>query len=193
MLDRSLPYFNVIMKRPAGEPIPDIRMPDGYAITRFTPGREESWAEIEASVGEFDSAAEAIRYFRRTYLPLADELEKRLLFVENEQGEAVGTITCWWDYTGDRRDPSVHWFAVKREYQGRGLGKALVAACLREMVRLEGDRDIYLHTQTWSYRAVRLYSRFGFEIVRGETFGSYANDYDEAMPILREVLKLEGE
>lgn len=192
MLDRSLPYFNVIMKRPSGRPIPKIRMPAGYRITRFNSGKEESWAEIEASVGEFDSTGEAVRYFRQTYLPLADELRKRLLFMENEQGEAVGTITCWWDYTGKRRDPSVHWFAVKSGFQGKGLGKALLAACLQEMTGLEGDRDIYLHTQTWSYRAVRLYSQFGFEIARDETFGSYVNDYDRAMPILRAVLKLEG-
>ncbi|MFC3798812.1 GNAT family N-acetyltransferase [Cohnella sp. GCM10012308] len=68
--------------------------------------------------------------FKRTYLPFSDELERRLLFVENARGEAVGTIMCWWDYTGGRRDPSIHWFAVKRACQGRGLGKALVAACL---------------------------------------------------------------
>lgn len=193
MLDRSVPYFNVIMKRQPGRPIPECPLPAGYAIARFIPGNEESWAEIEASVGEFDSAGEAIRYFRQTYMPLPDELGKRLLFVENERGEAVGTIMCWWDYTGVRRDPSVHWFAVKRGFQGLGLGKALVAACLREMIRLEGDRDIYLHTQTWSYKAVRLYSRFGFEIVRDETFGSYANDYDRAMPILDMLLKPERE
>ncbi|MDI4648983.1 GNAT family N-acetyltransferase [Cohnella hashimotonis] len=193
MLDRSVPYFNVIMKRPPGGPIPECPLPAGYAIAKFIPGKEESWAEIEASVGEFDCAGEAVRYFRQTYLPLPDELGERLLFVENERGEAVGTITCWWDFTAGRRDPSIHWFAVKVGYQGKGLGKALVAVCLQEMIRLEGDRDIYLHTQTWSYKAVRLYSRFGFEIVRDETFGSYRNDYDLAMPILDALLKRERE
>lgn len=115
------------------------------------------------------------------------------MFVENEQGEAVGTIMCWWDYREGGRVPSIHGFAVKSGYQGLGLGKVLVAACLREMIELEGDRDIYLHTQTWSYKAVRLYSRFGFDIVRDETFGSYENDYDRAMPILNALLKTEGE
>ncbi|MDG0794835.1 GNAT family N-acetyltransferase [Cohnella ginsengisoli] len=193
MLDRSVPYFNVIMKRRPGRPIPECPLPAGYALTRFSPGSESRWAEIEASVGEFERAEEAIRYFRQTYMPMPDELGKRLLFVENERGEAVGTIMCWWDCTAGRRDPSIHWFAVKREHQGKGLGKALVAACLREMIRLEGDRDMYLHTQTWSYKAVRLYNRFGFEIMRDETFGSYANDYDRAMPILDALLKQEGE
>ncbi|WP_271754428.1 GNAT family N-acetyltransferase [Cohnella sp. JJ-181] len=193
MLDRTVPYFNVIMKRQAGRPFPQAELPEGYAIVRYTPGSERQWAEIEASVDEFGSVEEAARYFQKRYLPLAGELEKRLLFVENAQGESVGTIMCWWDDTAGRRDPSIHWFAVKPEYQGIGLGKALVSACLSVMIELEGDRDIYLHTQTWSYKAVRLYGRFGLEIVRDETFGPYHNDYDRAMPILNAMLMAEWE
>jgi ribosomal protein S18 acetylase RimI-like enzyme len=59
-----------------------------------------------------------------------EELGRRLFFVINGDGKEVGTITSWWDVTGARRDPSIHWFAVNPEYQGLGLGKALVSECL---------------------------------------------------------------
>ncbi|MFC5529608.1 GNAT family N-acetyltransferase [Cohnella yongneupensis] len=188
MLDKSIPHYNVIMKRSAGIPLPNSALPPGYSFSWYVPGKEEKWAEIEASVGEFDHIEQGLDYFRTEYLPFRDELKRRLLFIRNEDGEEIGTITSWWNLTGGRRDPSVHWFAVKKEYQGIGLGKALVSECLNRLQLLEGDRDIYLHTQTWSYKAIGLYLKTGFEILSHESFAHYNNDYDKAVPILKTVL-----
>jgi ribosomal protein S18 acetylase RimI-like enzyme len=113
-----------------------------------------------------------------------------LLFVENENGEEVGTITSWWNMTGTRRDPSIHWFAVKKEYQGLGLGKALVSECLDRLLLLEGNKEVFLHTQTWSYKAIGLYLNEGFNIASNEVFAHYKNDYDDAVPILKKFRTL---
>jgi ribosomal protein S18 acetylase RimI-like enzyme len=188
MLDKTIPHYNVIMKRNAGIPLPNFALPEGYSFNWYVPGKEEKWAEIEASVGEFENAEHGLVYFRNEYLPFLDELKRRLLFIQNEYGEEIATITCWWNLTGERRDPSVHWFAVKKEYQGVGLGKALVSECLNRFLILEDDRDIFLHTQTWSYKAIGLYLKTGFEILSDESFAHYKNDYDRALPILKTVL-----
>jgi ribosomal protein S18 acetylase RimI-like enzyme len=66
--------------------------------------------------------------------------------VLNQEGKPIGTITSCWNHTRERRDSSIHWFAVKREYQGLGIGKALVAECIRVLKNLEGDADVYLFT-----------------------------------------------
>jgi ribosomal protein S18 acetylase RimI-like enzyme len=124
------------------------------------------------------------------YSPYSDELRKRLLFVQNKDGEEIGTITSWWDFAGQERVPSIHWFAVKNDYQGYGLGKALVSKCLDRLLFLEGEIDVFLHTQTWSYKAVGLYLKAGFEIIKDESFANYKNDYERAMPVLKEVLNL---
>jgi ribosomal protein S18 acetylase RimI-like enzyme len=188
LLDKSIPYYSVIMKRSAGIPLPISALSEGYAFTWYVPGKEGKWAEIEASVGEFENSEQALNYFRNEYLPFGDELKRRLLFIQNEDGEEIGTITSWWNLTGERRDPSVHWFAVKKEYQGARLGKALVSECLHRLLLLEGDTDIFLHTQTWSYKAIGLYLKAGFEIVRDDSFAHYNNDYDQAFPILKTLL-----
>lgn len=189
MLDKSIPYHHVIMKRRAGLPVPEAGLPDGYSFAWYVPGKEEEWALIETSVGEFDKASQALAYFETEYMSFRDELRQRLLFVQNQAGEEVGTITGWWSITGERRDPAVHWFAVKKEYQGLGLGKGLVSKCLSRLQQLEGDRDIFLHTQTWSYKAIGIYVRSGFEMVKDESFAHYKNEYDEALPILQTVLR----
>lgn len=78
---------------------------------------------------------------------------------------------------------TVHWFKVVKEAEGRGLGRALLSAVLRG-----AGTPIYLHTQASSFRAIKLYTDFGFEIVRSERVGSRKNQIDAALPILEEFM-----
>jgi ribosomal protein S18 acetylase RimI-like enzyme len=188
MLDKSIPYFNVIMKRVAGTRLAQYGLPIGFSFERYKSGMEVDWASIETSVGEFESAEEGLNYFKNEYSLYNEELKKRLLFVLNQEGKPIGTITGWWNYTGERRDSSIHWFAVKKEYQGLGIGKALVVECVRNIQVLDGEKDIYLHTQTWSYKAIALYLKTGFNIEISKTFSHYQNDYEQALPILKGLL-----
>lgn len=185
MLDKSLPYFNIIMKRCRGAVIPDVILPEGYSFSLYSEGDEKSWAEIMASVGEFDNYEEALDYFKNDYLPYQDELKRRLLFIETPDGEKVGTLTNWWNFTNGRRDPSVHWVGVKKEFQGLGLGKAIVFEGMSRMIELEGDRDYFLHTQTWSYKAITIYIKAGYDFVKDETFSNYTNDYEKAIDTIK--------
>lgn len=176
------------MKRRAGLPIATHELPSGFRIARFLPGDEVLWARIETAVGEFITESDALQYFQTTYLPHSDELLRRSVFVRGATGHRVGTITSWWNMTEERRDPSVHWLAVHPDFQGLGLGKALVSECLQRLVGMEGDHDIYLHTQTWSHQAIAIYLKAGFELVSQGSFGGYRNDYEQAIPVLRTVL-----
>ncbi len=173
MLDKTLPYFNVIMKHRAGLSIARHGLPPGFSIAGFVRGEEGSWADIETAVGEFTTDGEALTYFRATYLPSCDDLTRRCVFVRGSDGGVAGTITSWWNTTDEQRDPSIHWLAVRPEYQGLGLGKAFVSECVRRLVWLEGVRDIFVHTQAWSHRAIAIYLKAGFEFVRQESFGGY--------------------
>lgn len=190
MLDKSTPYLNVVMQRKSETPIPEYLIPQGYSFVPFSPGDEVEWAEIETSVGEFDSVAEALDYFQMNYLSFPGEVERRTIFLQTVEGKKIGTVTSWWNYTGTRRDPALEWIAIKPEYQGLGLGKAVVFEGLKRMVFIEGDRDIFLHTQTWSYRAVAIYLKAGFEFIEKGSFSIYENDYEKAIPYLEEKLRL---
>jgi hypothetical protein len=56
------------------------------------------------------------------------------------------------------------------------------------MLRIEGDRDFFLHTQTWSYKAINIYLQAGYEFVKEEAFAGYTNDYEKAMEILKDKI-----
>jgi GNAT superfamily N-acetyltransferase len=168
-------------------------LPAGYSYSLFSPGDEVAWARIEASVLEFDSEMDALLYFQRYRLPYLEELRRRCVFVSSPEGERVATASAWWDYTDTRRDPWLHWVAVKPAFQGKGLGKAVITRTVHLLLEIEGDRDFYLHTQTWSHKAIGLYEWAGFAITDELGLGDYPNDRcAEAVSLLRKIRRKES-
>jgi RimJ/RimL family protein N-acetyltransferase len=187
MLDKSVEYMGIIMRRDAGTPIPEFDLPEGFKFVLYKGGDEKSWAKIETSVLEFGDELDALLYFQREFVPIS-ETERRCVFIENDRGEKVATASAWHAYSGIRRDPILHWVAVNPNYQGLGLGKAVVSKVMRLMKDIEGDRDFYLHTQTWSHVAIRVYMKSGFYITgEKDLIGSKNDEYPRNIEILKSI------
>ena len=185
MLDKSIPHISFCMRRDAGKPIPEYPLPEGYRYVFYKPGDENDWARIETSVLEFENETDALQYFQKEFLSYGDEAGRRCLFVETDTGKKIATASAWWAYTGQRRDPIVHWVAVSPDFQGKGIGKALTARVVKLLMEIEGDRDYYLSTQTESHKAVLLYEWAGFEITDEKNIIGHANDrFEEAVAIM---------
>lgn len=92
-----------------------------------------------------------------------NELSERMVFIENSRGEKVATATAFYDIYG--RDVSgdgwLHWVAVRRDHQGNGLAKPLIAHTL-EIMRSLGYRRAKIPTQTTTWLACKIYLDFGF-------------------------------
>jgi len=188
MLDKSVKYAGFFMRKKASEPTPDYPLPDGYRFVFYKDGDESEWARLETSVLEFDSEFAAIMRFKSDYGSMQEELYRRCIFIENDAGEKVATGTAWWaDMAGQRR-PWVQWISVSPAYQGKGLGKAVVAQVLRTLSELEGGKDAFLETQTWSYKAVGIYKSCGFEPTDEEAlYAGRKHNYKKAMRILKRL------
>ncbi|MBR2569045.1 MAG: GNAT family N-acetyltransferase [Paenibacillus sp.] len=189
MLDKSIPYYRILLKRKPGTDIPYAALPEGYTFVRYEPGDEAAWADIETSVQEFEQEEDALAYIKEHYAPFTEELKRRMLFVQDESGSKVATFTAWWNYTGERRYPFMHWVAVKPEAQGKGIGKALIAHGVQHMIHVEGDVAMYIPTQTWSHKAIRLYRWAGFDFVVDEPRpGGFENQTEQGIEIIRGLL-----
>ena len=84
MLDKSLQYFDFIMKMPAEKvtALPEVHLPDGYVLDFFREGDELSWARLEAAVLEFPSEEKALEYFKKNYSdPFTPQLKQRCVFI----------------------------------------------------------------------------------------------------------------
>jgi len=188
MLDKTIPYAGIYMRRKAGMPIPDHPLPDGFRFSFFDGGDEESWARIEVSVLEFSSEFAAILHFKKEFIPFLDELKRRCIFIENSEGEKIATSMAWWSLINGERRPWLHWVAVVPEYQDLGLGKAIVSRVAALMVELEGDVDLFLSTQTWSYKAIGIYKDHGFEPTdEPALYRNKGDNYKKAMRILKRL------
>ena len=189
MLDKSVPYYKLRMCRRAGTPTPAYPLPEGFRFVFYSDGDESVWAKIETSVDEFDSEFAALLHFKEKFSPHADELKCRLLFIENSDGEKVATANAWWSLIAGDRRAWLHWVAVDPEYQGLGLGKALVSRVTELFKELEGDVDVFLNTQTWSYKAINIYIECGYEPTDEKILYEWGtrSHYKKALKILKKL------
>ncbi|MBN2852376.1 MAG: GNAT family N-acetyltransferase [Clostridia bacterium] len=189
MLDKNIPFYRIIMKRDQGTAIKKADLPEGFQFVFFTSGDEKDWAAIETSVLEFEDEKKALEYFSKSYLPHIEDLEKRTVFVENSYGEKIATFTAWHSEIEGKSYPFVHWVACKPEYQGRGIGKALIAYGVSLMIHLDGVVNMYIPTQTWSHRAIRLYQWAGFRILLDQKkYGNFDNQGEDGYEVIRDLL-----
>jgi len=201
MLDKSIPYKNIIMRMPSEQVSSQAApaLPAGFSFRFYQDGDAAYWARIETSVLEFPDEVAALRYFSRDYLPFSDDLKRRCVFVVNQKGLPVATATAWYARSELGYQASLHWVAVMPAYQGLGLGKAVVRQALSLFPALDPGEDVWLHTQTWSHVAVRLYFKLGFRILKtgrtavvtdgGDGVKISDNDYAAAIEVLRPVLE----
>ena len=158
MLDKSIPYKNIIMRMPSDQvsSLAAPVLPAGFRFRLYQDGDAAHWARIETSVLEFHDEAAASHYFLRDYLPFSDDLKRRCVFVVDQDNRPVATATAWYARSELGYQASLHWVAVMPAYQGLGLGKAVVQQTLSLFPALDSGEDVWLHTQTRSHVAVRL-------------------------------------
>ncbi len=169
MLDKSLPYTPLLMTKTDTEAYPSYALPEGYRFVFYTVGDEKKWAELECSLGQFDSVEAGLKCFSKEFLEgYAIRPEDRMLFVVDSQGECVATAALWTgDFLGTEHQ-RVHWVAVSDKCAGKGIAKALLSRVMKLYNDLGYKDFLFLRTGTWNYPAIRIYKSFGFIPYYGE-------------------------
>lgn len=186
MLDRSIPFYNTILRCDDYQP-KDIFLPQGYSIVPYKVGYEKEWARLEFSIGDFDSLSEAESYFISTYTHDNDRLFQNVRFLLNENNEVIGSCIAWQDKRKDAYVSSLHWLIVDPKYQGLGFGRALCCDIMNIFAE-QNALPIYLHTQPWSWKAILLYLSMGFKLQSTDTFAQYTNEYEKAIKTLKNIV-----
>ena len=117
-----------------------------------------------------------------------EKLMKRCIFIKDSKTqEYIATCIAWAECYNDMIISVLHWLAVSDEYSGKGIARMLITIIMK-IFDEAGAYPIYLHTQPYSYKAIKLYNDFGFNICRKDSFGDAENEYDLAMPIFKQVM-----
>lgn len=185
MKEEEIPDKNIFMICKALNSNALSEMPAGFYVRNCRRDELGIWKTMP-----FDTPEQAKEYegfmddfFRTTYDGKEDMFFAKTLFVCNAQDKPVATCLLWKAYDEFN---SIHWFKVLKEHEGQGIGRALLSIIMRNLER--SDYPVFLHTQPASFRAIKLYSDFGFSLLSGEKFGSRKNDLDECLPILEEFM-----
>lgn len=190
MLDRTLPYFDVIMVRPGHFPqVQAPALPRGYRYRLYRRGDIHHWSAIQTAVAEFDQPEKAAVHFQKEFLSDEAELARRMVFIDDSSGRPVADAAAWWkDDEACGRVALLHWVAVHPDRQGLGLGRAVSSMALSLFASEGPTGDIWLTTQTWSHVAIGLYLSLGFCAHRSHRLGGHANGFAGAVNALQDVL-----
>lgn len=151
----------VNMERANLNDLPAFAMPGGFSLRWYRPGDEAHWLRIHLAADRFNQFPPNL--FRAQFAVNDELLRQRQCYLLNPFAEVIGTGTAWFDDNfKNERWGRVHWMAVLPEFQGRGLGKVLLAAICRRLRELGYERA-YLTTSSARVAAIRLYWKFGFE------------------------------
>ena len=186
MLDRSIPFYNTILKCEQYVER-EITLPEGYHFRTYRAGDERAWARLEHETGDFETQELAEAYFAAQYCQNKDALGERCVFVLDREDQIVGSCIAWHDAKGGETVASLHWLVVSPAHQGRGLGRALCQKVMEIFVKNQ-ELPVYIHTQPWSYAAILLYVRLGFKLQKKDTFSHYENQYRQSMETLKPLL-----
>jgi len=126
-------------------------------------------------------------YFNRVYAPQESLFFEKCLFLCDANDLPIATCFAWKVYGNFT---TIHWFKTKKSHEGKGLGRALLSEVMRTLKA--DDYPVYLHTQTSSHRAIKLYTDFGFALLTDEKIGNRINGLTDALPCLEQTMTPEA-
>lgn len=160
-------------------------MPDGYHIRYIRPDELDLWKALPFDDPETarEYYAYMTEFFNNVYSDKQDMFFHTCLFACDENDTPVGTCFVWKAYD---RINTIHWFKVLKTHENQGIGRALLSYVMKDLT--DSDYPVYLHTQPSSYRAIKLYSNFGFSFISDPVVGSRENHLNECLPILKQYM-----
>lgn len=185
MKEEEIPDYNVFMmcKQVNQNALTDLDT--DYYFRNCRPDELEIWKafpfDSDTVPAEYESFMNQI--IHDCYSRDMETFFQNTLFVCDKEDIPVATCSHWKAYG---KINTIHWLKTRKAHEGKGLGRAVLSAIMR---RFEGpDYPIYLHTQPGSFRAIKLYSDFGFQLLRGGRLGTRTNQLEESLPILGEFM-----
>ncbi|MEM7028856.1 MAG: GNAT family N-acetyltransferase [Chloroflexota bacterium] len=159
----STPQLNlpISMVRDTLDNLPTYSVPSPYVLRWYQPGDEIHWLDIQVQSNDFAMNLSLERY-RKSFGQDVSVLAERQAFLCDQTGYPIGTASAWFDddYAGQAFG-QVHWVAIRPNWQGKGLGNALLSTICHRLRDL-GHGQTYLHTSTARTPAIKLYLKFGF-------------------------------
>lgn len=178
----NLKDIKVIMENNNPKNYKQILPPSDFSIVMYKDGYEFDWAKIQTELNQFDTIEDALKCFTDTFLDGSKDVYKKCFFIQDKYGKNIATASIWNGNHFGKTLQRIHWVAVSKNYQNIGLGKTLVSTALDLFNNLYSSDYIYLTSQISSYKALNIYSNFGFKpylSTMPKNFGMNLDDFEK--------------
>lgn len=176
MIDYSLPYYGLLMKKSDFSNTPSYKLPEGYFFCTYREGMKEDWVRIHTAAQMVETKKKASEAFDQKILPHDELLKEFCVFICDEDGQGVANASLLPGYHFGEMRWQVYWVAVMPEHNGLHLCHALIAYLVDLFCSKIGDEWMYLATQTWNYCAISVYKDLGFEPYLGPKPVNWVSD-----------------
>lgn len=161
-------------------------IPNGFTLRTLRKDELEIWKRFpfdnEEEKEKYSSSMQ--EYFDKVYAKKSEDFFSKCFVICNNEDIPVATCFAWRAYN---EITTIHWLKVRKSCEDRGLGRAIMTVVMQGIN--EENYPVYLHTHPSCYRAIKLYSDFGFALVKSEgKIGTRENDLEKALPILEEYM-----
>ncbi|MBE6884357.1 MAG: GNAT family N-acetyltransferase [Ruminococcaceae bacterium] len=155
-------------------------LPESFYFDLCRGDELDIWKRMHFDFPDAEALSYMNNYFDCVYREQKELFFSRCLFVRNQNDQPVASCFIWKAY---QTVNTLHWLKVKREYENLGIGRALLSRVLGELS--DSDFPVFLHTQPSSFRAIKLYTDFGFSFITDPMIGFRKNELADALPILQ--------
>ena len=160
-------------------------LPQGYHIRTCRKEELDIWKAMHFDNEETAKSFKPFmdKYFDTVYAPYGEAFWKHCMFLCDSNDTPIGTCFVWPAY---EEIMTLQWYKIRSEYEGHGLGRALLSYIMRTVK--DEEFPVFLHTHPACRQAIKLYTDFGFSLLTDTEIGYRKNDLTEAMPYLKKTL-----
>jgi len=185
--EEDIPDYNIFMMCDKLNTSAFKDVPEGFHIRKLKREELETWMLFPFDTVEGDKSEYLDfmkNYFEQVYNRKSKLFFESCMVICDSQDKPIGTCFVWKSYD---KFWTVHWFKVLKNQENNGLGKAILTQVLKTIPK--NEFPVYLHTQPGSYRAIKIYSDFGFKILKDDFIGNRKNHYKESLKYLKYFMK----
>ena len=143
-----------------------------YKMEYLHPTEEKTGVELVRYSSAFQEKYK--KMYNECYHEMREALDRKPYdFIQNDSFFQEGMDTVYLLLDGDEiigsvtiKDDEIDDLLVNRLYQGQGYGKGILLWALQNMQ----SGHVTLHVAEWNKKAINLYKKVGFEIIKTEEF-----------------------
>jgi ribosomal protein S18 acetylase RimI-like enzyme len=165
-------WSKVFMQRPAGLPIKDYRIPEGFVI-RPLAGVNEVEEYVQLHRETFHSRSMTVAW-RTRLLQHPDYVPDLDLVVAAPDGRLGAFCICWLDSQWSEMVGQIEPLGCHPDFRRYALGRLALAEGLRRLYA-HGATHINVETDNWRNTAFQLYQSLGFQVIKDVLV--YRKDY----------------